>query len=56
MSTAHVSLVLSPCICGVLAVFEQVIVPVLLFLALFVNWTLICSMSAALVHWSYLAV
>ena len=34
------------CIYGVFAV--------LLYLALFVNWTLICTMSAALVHWSFL--
>ena len=44
------------CIYGVLVDFEQVIVPVLLYVALFVNKTLICSMSAALVHWGYLAI
>ena len=41
---------------GKLADFEQVIVLVLLYLALFVYQTLICSMSAALVHWGHLAV
>ena len=41
---------------GVLANFEQVTLPVLLYLALIVNWILICSMSAALVHCGYLAV
>ena len=56
MSAAHVSLVLSPLHLCVLADFEQVIVLVLLFLALFVNWTLICSMSAALGHWGYLSI
>ena len=43
---------------GVLAAadFEQVIVLVLLILALFINQTLICSMSAVLAHLSYLVV
>ena len=57
-SAAHMSLVLSFLLNPrAMAVdFEQIIVPVLLYLALFVNQTLICSMSAALVHWGYLAV
>ena len=44
------------CIYAVLADFELVMVPVLLYLALFVNLTLICSMSAAFVHWGYPAI
>ena len=44
-SAAHMSPLLSP-----LADFEQVIVSVSLFFGNVVNWTLICSMSAVLVH------
>ena len=38
------------CIYGVLGDFKQVIVPVLLYLALFVDQAFICSMSTALVY------
>ena len=37
--------------------FEQVTVPVLLFSStVCYNWTLVCSISAALGHWDFLAV
>ena len=50
MSVAYLSPVLSPLHLRCVGYFEQVIVSVSLFPALLTIWTLICSMSAVLVH------
>lgn len=52
MPAAYVPLVLSCLLifAELASDFEQIIVPVFCFLALFVNWTLFCLMSAEFVH------